>query len=120
MLVEIRNLITGEVTYSSKDYPANPKTGSWCCTWTNGAQHWHKEGELHRLDGPAIIYPNGEQFWYKEGVRHRLDGPAIVYADGEQRWFKEGKLHRLDGPAAIFASGEPFWYVEGKEVDPLC
>jgi hypothetical protein len=97
MLIEIRNLDTGEVTYSTEEYSAIPKTGSWCYTWANGRQRWFKEGKRHRLDGPAAIYLSGNQYWYKEGKYHRLDGPAIIYAEGEQEW-----------------------YVEGKQVEPLC
>jgi hypothetical protein len=120
MLVEILNLNTGEVIYSTEEYPAVPSTGSWCHTWTNGEQLWYKEGKLHRLDGPAITYADGIQEWYKEGKLHRLAGPAIIYANGGQYWYVEGKRHRLDGPAVIYVSGTEHWYVEGKLVDPLC
>jgi hypothetical protein len=32
---------------------------------------------LHREDGPAVIYPFGEEQWYRNGKLHREDGPAI-------------------------------------------
>jgi hypothetical protein len=97
MLIEILNLDTGETTYSSKECPDIPKTGSWCFTWTDGAQ-----------------------LWIKEGKHHRLDGPAVTYAKGTQEWFKEGKYHRLAGPAVTYPNGDQYWYIDGIEVDPPC
>ena len=29
----------------------------------------------------------GTKLWSKNGALHRLDGPAVVYADGNKRWF---------------------------------
>jgi hypothetical protein len=60
-------------------------------TESDGSQRWYKDGNLHREDGPAIIYPDGTKRWYKDGKRHREDGPAIIYSDGTQRWYKNGK-----------------------------
>jgi hypothetical protein len=96
MLVEIRNLTTGEVTYSSEEDPDIPETGSWCFTWADGEQRWLKEGKLHRLEGPAAIYASGTEHWYVEGKRHRLGGPAITYANGSQEWYVEGT--KVDPP----------------------
>ena len=39
--------------------------------WRNAA------GDLHRLDGPAVVSSKGTLEWWVNGVRHRLDGPAI-------------------------------------------
>ena len=40
-------------------------------TVTNGVKRWHNEnGELHRLDGPAIEYASGAKEWYIEDVYH--------------------------------------------------
>ena len=38
-----------------------------------------------------IEHPNGSKYWYKDGELHRLDGPAIENPDGAKRWFKDGK-----------------------------
>ena len=46
-------------------------------------RYYNKSGELHRLDGPAILRANGIRSWYKNNVRHRIDGPAIELPDGE-------------------------------------
>ena len=82
--------------------------------YADGAEKWYKEGEPHRLDGPAVKYPNGDEYWYKEGVLHRLDGPAIIFTDGREKWYKEGKLHRIGGPAVIYPNRKEKWYKEGK------
>lgn len=70
-----------------------------------GVQEWREDGELHRLDGPAVIYPDGGESWYRKGYFHRLDGPAVTYTNGELRWYRWGELHRIDGPANI----GPYW-----------
>ena len=51
-----------------------------------GNQIWVLNGNYHRTDGPAVIYPNGYQAWYLNGKRHRTDGPAVIYGNGAQRW----------------------------------
>ncbi len=57
----------------------------------DGTQHWCKDGNLHRDDGPAVIYSNGNQYWYKNDQLHREDGPAIIYPDGTHKWYLNGK-----------------------------
>ena len=55
--------------------------------------------------------------WYNdEGQLHRLDGPAVERANGDKEWYVEGKCHRLDGPAIEWASGHKEWYVDGKQM----
>ena len=77
--------------------------------WPNGnlrGQEWKNErGELHRLDGAAIIgyYNNGtvyEEHWYRRGLRHRLEGPAFVY------YYNDGEV------------ASEYWYIEGNRVPP--
>ena len=85
----------------------------------DGTQRWYQNEQLHRLDGPAVIYANGSQFWCQwcqNGLLHRLDGPAVICATGAQRWYQNGLLHRLDGPAVIGADGTLYWFLEGVEV----
>jgi hypothetical protein len=82
----------------------------------DGTQRWHVDGQLHRLDGPAVIYADGLQEWYVDGQLHRLDGPAVIYADGSQEWHVDGQLHRLDGPAVIHADGSQEWWLHGKNM----
>lgn len=60
---------------------------------------WRLNGELYRMDGPAIrfkdgrlVYANrGGIMWINaEGGYHREDGPAIEWADSEKRWYLNG------------------------------
>ena len=39
----------------------------------------NKKGELHRDNGPAIIWYTGIKVWIQNGLKHREDGPAVVY-----------------------------------------
>ena len=58
----------------------------------DGTKRWYNDkDQIHRLDGPAILYPNGTEFWYKNNKLHRTDGPAVTYKDGEELWFINGK-----------------------------
>ncbi len=74
---------------------------------------WHKEdGEIHRVDGPAIIIRDPEnpepplfEGWYRHGKLHREDGPAITRRKGaclEQEWWQNDVLHRENGPAELW------------------
>ena len=81
-----------------------------------GAKYWRNaNSELHRLDGPAIVWADGSKEWYVDGIQHRLDGPAIEWTNGEKRWYVNGKKHRLDGPAAEWANGNKAWWINGKQ-----
>jgi hypothetical protein len=52
---------------------------------------WYKDGEPHRLDGPACEWVNGTKSWCKEGKKHRLDGPAIERTDFDAAQYHNGK-----------------------------
>lgn len=34
-----------------------------------GYQEWHKNGNLHRIDGPAIIWADGDARFYRYNIR---------------------------------------------------
>jgi len=80
---------------------------------STGAERWHRNGVLHRTDGPAITHVDGSTEWFSDGRRHRTDGPAISYPDGTERWYRNGRLHRTDGPAVTHADGSHEWYLDG-------
>jgi hypothetical protein len=75
---------------------------------------YNKNGQLHRLNGPAVKRSNGYEAWYQNGLLHRLDGPAIKTFNGEKYWFQNGGLHRLDGPAIEWSDGKRSWYFKGE------
>lgn len=63
-------------------------------TVLDGMQLWLRNDQLHRDDGPAVVYSDGEQQWYQNGLLHRDDGPAIVHPDGRQFWYQNGIKHK--------------------------
>ena len=79
-------------------------------------RYLNSEGQLHRVHGPAVIYPDGTEYWYQHGDRHRTDGPAVIYKDGAEYWFQDGLRHSAYGPAVIYADGISFWYLHGDSM----
>jgi hypothetical protein len=89
---------------------------SKCTAYPNGDKHWFLNGELHRVDGPAIENANGTKRWYLNDKRHRVDGPAVEYANGDKYWYLNGELHRVDGPGIEYVNGDKHWYLNGEEI----
>jgi hypothetical protein len=54
----------------------------------------------------------------KEGNYHRLNGPAIEWRDGTEYWYRHGKLHRDDGPATNWPPGQEEWHKDGVKYEP--
>ena len=71
-------------------------------------------GQLHRDEGPAIVYNDGTENLYQNGNLHREDGPAVTYKHGPKIWYKHGKRHRTDGPAAEYHNGGTIWFLDDK------
>ena len=86
---------------------------------SDGSQQWRYNGELHREDGPAVIWPDGTQVWWQNNKIHRVDGPAVIEANGTQFWYQNGELHREDGPAIIYPDGTQVWWQDGIDVTDL-
>jgi hypothetical protein len=77
----------------------------------DGSKLWRNaNGDLHRVDGPAVIYADGHKEWWQNCELHRDDGPAVINADGDKFWCQHGKFHRVDGPAIEYADGDKSWY----------
>lgn len=53
-------------------------------------QEWWLNGNHHREDGPALIWPDGHQEWWLNGERHRIDGPALIRPGYRQQWYFKG------------------------------
>jgi hypothetical protein len=62
-----------------------------CTEWPDGTKKWYLNGELHRVDGPAIEWTSGSKLWWLNGERHRVDGPAVEWADGTKEWHLNGQ-----------------------------
>lgn len=67
--------------------------------------------QLHREDGPAIIYKSGEFHNYVHGSNNLPDRPAGFFRSGYYIWRKNGFLNRSDGPAMDYPNGLKVWYV---------
>ena len=78
----------------------------------NGSKVWYLNGNLHRTDGPAMVYADGTKSWYINGVKHRTDGPAFESVYGTKEWWVNGNRHRLNGPAVKYTSRYQLWYVD--------
>ena len=83
-----------------------------------GNKAWYEDGELHRLDGPAVESSNGYQAWYIRGKRHREDGPAVEFANGTGAWWIDGLRHRLDGPAVEHVDAIDAYWIHGECLTP--
>lgn len=65
----------------------------------DGTKQWHLNGQLHRMDGPAIEMPDGSRGWFQNGLAHRTDGPALEYPDNigypgdlKQYWYRGERI----------------------------
>jgi hypothetical protein len=79
----------------------------------NPLKYYNNAQQLHKENGPAVIYPNGDQEWWLNGHRHRADGPAMTNRNFTA-WFSDGKLHNTNGPAIVYSHGIKIWYNNGK------
>lgn len=75
------------------------------------------DGQLHRLDGPAVEYNNGALKWFKNGHCHREDGPAVIWENGDKEWWIDGRRHREDGPAVEYINGHKEWWLNGSVIN---
>jgi hypothetical protein len=81
-----------------------------------GAKIWRVDGDIHRTDGPAIVFADGSKNWCQHNKLHRTDGPAIENADGTKAWLLDDDYHRTDGPAIEYTSGSMSWYLRGNSL----
>lgn len=42
-------------------------------------------------DEPSIVSVNGSMMWHKHGECHRINGPAIITANGSKSYYIDGK-----------------------------
>jgi hypothetical protein len=75
-----------------------------------GTKRWWVNGQLHRIDGPAIEYSNGDKSYYQYGVLHREDGPAIDW-ESSTEWHYKGKYIPVDNLKEFqsFIRNKAFW-----------
>jgi hypothetical protein len=64
-----------------------------------------------------VINEFGTKRWFNDkGELHRIDGPAIIFDNGDKAWFFHGKLHRTDGPTIENNNGNNFWYLNDIQI----
>jgi len=97
---------------------------------TDCVQIWYKNGQIHRVDGPAIIYnPRHPKYfllhtyeeWFYEDKSHRIGGPSEMLINGGWSWYENGNLHREDGPASYYPNSSSQrdyqYYIYGEAVE---
>jgi len=77
--------------------------------WGNGDEEWYKNGERHRLEGPAAINTYKSFIshrYYQNDLVHRILKPAYMeYRCGLKSYecyYLKGNLHNPIGPAEIY------------------
>lgn len=66
-----------------------------------GNRSWYKDGELHRLDGPATEHPDGHNSWYYEGEYYGNSDKGYNLAQFKQDLRRKGKIASLRKKADI-------------------
>ena len=82
-----------------------------------GTRRYHNgANQLHRENGPAVVWSNGTKFWLRNDQKHRTDGPAVEFSNGHVEWYQNNRLHRTNGPAVEYSDGDKAWYINGEEL----
>ena len=113
---KLENLIKNSATYCEDVLHSYDDEPSLVVTETSRGvvtKNWHKHGELHRENGPAMVSDGVEQ-WYYEGMLHRENGPAVSFSNGLLIWYKHGKKHREGGPAVVHGIVRNEWWLDGE------
>ena len=80
---------------------------------------WRRpDGTLHRnpADGPAVECLDGSQHFYVDGELHRMDGPAVVDVSNQvEKWYRHGELLRPGSRPAVDDTSP----VPHRETDPI-
>ena len=58
--------------------------------------YFNSDNQLHRVNGPALIYTNGAKYWYQYNLLHRLDGPAVEFNSGLSSYHIAGFRYSKD------------------------
>jgi len=71
-LVEVRlEGVTQEKMTVVRVLTAEERRAAWTGVYVreDGIQLWFRNGQLHREEGPAAVWPNGTRRWFLNGVR---------------------------------------------------
>ncbi len=67
--------------------------------YEDGDIFWYnKEEQLHRLNGPAVENSDGYEYkaYWINGNLHNLEGPAVIHPNGEVEYWIESKRYSKD------------------------
>jgi hypothetical protein len=74
-------------------------------------------GGIHRTGGYDEVVCDERKSEYRcllNGELHRLDGPALQTRDANH-YYRKGQLHRTNGPAIVRRNGQNEYYLDGKD-----
>jgi hypothetical protein len=91
---------------------AASSSGAWITDVGERLAVPHKTGDYDHVMSSRVGGPT----FRKQGLLHRLDGPAVVWQDGTELHYVAGKLHREDAPAVHGGPGGDEWWTHGVRV----
>lgn len=53
------------------------------------------------------------KLYHRHGEAHRANNPAIIWKDGDMGWAAYGDYHRMDGPAKVTTLNRHSYYIRG-------
>lgn len=88
--------------YWSKDNAFNveitrPRGPCFVASWGEVRFAENTKSNINRSVGPSYIHPRGGIAYYKCGNLHRINGPAVIGIEGsEEYWINGSKLSQLE------------------------
>lgn len=63
----------------------------------------------------TVIDKDGVVCWVEDGLIHRVGGPAKIWPDGSKAWLERGLLHHMNGPALLLLNQNRIeWWIAGE------
>lgn len=79
------------IHFKKEDSPWEFDKAGKSFVWSHDFKIWLKNGHQHREDDrPSAIESNGNVQWTKNGEMHRISGPAVITGTGIKFWFLDG------------------------------
>ena len=76
-----------------------------------------EQGVFDSLKYRIVVDARGTRRYYNSADQlHRTDGPAVIWTYEHKEWWQNGQRHRIDGPAIEWSNGVRFWYINGKRL----
>jgi len=83
--------------------------------------HRNSSGEVHRTDGPAVIFGDDLSSQRIETERlgalvTELHKHGVLPVAGMMLWVRQGRLHCVGSPAVVSPDGTELWFCNGVRV----